>query len=163
MKYIFILCSLALFSCSNQPTTGSSTEAPSTTSDANAPTAAETQPAEKVNMEPQNYFSAMGKDWSVDLKSAINGTFPVQLIRNNGKDTLNSVLSKVMEGNAKPASGKSSVNFTGVVTLADKEETISLGIVPGACSSASGEKTNFTCKISVGKSVLNGCGNYSEE
>lgn len=157
MKYIFIALSLYLFACN-----GSKTNSP-----AAAPTEeikTPTTPEPMVDNGPENYFTATGSDWSVDLKSAMNGTFPVVLIQNNGKDTLRTVLNRKMEGNAKPASGKSSVNFIGVIEGADKGEAMELGITPGACvgKGNGGEKTNFTCKISIGKKSLSGCGNYSE-
>ncbi len=155
MKYVLLSFSILIFACNNNKT--------------NTPAA---QPAEEINPTPlpepvvdkgpEAYFNAVGNGWTLDLKSAMNGTFPLELIQNNGKDTLKTVISRVMEGNAKPASGKSSVNFTGVVKNADKEETLELNIIPGACTGKGGEKTNFTCKVSVGKKSLNGCGNYSE-
>lgn len=155
MKYILISCSLLIFACNNKPATPAEQPAQQQPAETSTP-----QPV--VDNGPEEYFKATGGDWTLDLKSAMNGTFPLVLIQNNGKDTVRTILNRSMEGNAKPASGKSAVNFIGVIEGPEKGEAIELGISPGACTAKGGEKTNFTCKISVGKKSLSGCGNYTE-
>ncbi len=157
MKYILLSFSVLMFACNDNKTNTSGSQ-----SGQEQKQEVKQLPEPLVDNGPEAYFTANGGDWSADLKSSMNGTFPLVLTQNNGKDTLRSTLNRTMEGNGKPASGKSSVTFTGVIKSGDKEETVELGISPGACTAKSGEKTNFTCKISVGKKSLSGCGNYTE-
>ncbi|HEY8404257.1 MAG TPA: hypothetical protein VIK71_06560 [Flavobacteriales bacterium] len=157
MKYLYIAACTLLFSACNDNKSA-------TPSQPNAPQ--ETNVATPLPVEediPQAFFSASGNDWTLDVKSAMNGTFPMTLIQNNGKDTIKTVLNKSMTGNEKPAPGKSTTNYIGVVEGADKGEVIELNIFPGQCTAADGTKTNFSCKISIGKKNLIGCGNYSED
>jgi len=160
MKYIFIACTILLFACKND---GKKTESTAPTDATPQVQQTPTTPEPVVDKGPQEYFTAEGNGWELNLKSAMNGTFPLELLRNNGRDTIRTTLNRTMEGNAKPVGGKSSVNFTGVVEGTDKGEIIELGIVPGKCSTQNGDKTNFTCKISLGKRIMTGCGNYSED
>lgn len=156
MKYILLSFSLLVFACNNSNKSTPATEETTATEETNS------TPEPIVNQGPQAYFSASGSDWNLELLSEMSGTFPFKLTMNNG-DEIQATLRRVMEGNAKPASGKSSVNFTGVATINEKGEVVELGIVPGECSGKNGEKTNFTCKLSIGKKTYSGCGNYSED
>lgn len=155
MKYTLIALSLFAFACNGNKTTPSAAQPTEEVKPAPLP-----EPV--VDKGPEAYFKGLGNGWALDLKSSMNGTFPLVLIQNSGKDTLKVVMNRVMEGNGKPASGKSSVNFEGVIEGTDKGEAITMSIMPGACTDNAGGKHNFSCKLSIGKKSLSGCGEYSE-
>lgn len=162
MKYLYLSFSFLLFACGNSNNKQETTT--TTPSEKETHTHDQQATPEPISNEPLAYFNANGNDWTLELKSAIDGTYPLILIQNNKKDTLHASLSKDMAAaTTKPVKGQSTTRFIGKFQSTDKEETVELDIFPGECSSKSGEKTNFSCKLTAGKKLLNGCGNYSED
>jgi uncharacterized membrane protein len=157
MKYLYIAaCTLLLAACNDNKSKAPATEQ-SAPQENKAPA-----PLPVEENVPQAFFAASGKDWTLDVKSSMNGTFPMIFVQ-NGQDTIKTVLNRSMNGNEKPVPGKSNSSYIGVVEGAERGEVFELNVFPGQCTNADGSKSNFSCKISIGKKNLTGCGNYSED
>jgi len=117
-----------------------------------------------VSTEPENYFHAAGAGWTLDMKAAMDGTFPVVIIENNGQDTLVGSFSKagLYDRDGKQAVGSAEVRFTGILEGKETGESAEITINSAGCSDASGAKHLATCTANWGKRTLSDCGDYSE-
>ena len=159
MKKIVFVFSVVLASCGDQQ------------SKQNEPSvgASQTQQTqEKAAVESpsvQPYFRGLGNEpgWNITMDAATNGTFPVVIIFNYGKDTLSGILAKeglVANGKNNLTSGEA--KFSGTLEGLKSGENVSVSLISEECIDDADKKHSHRCSVIIDGKTLRGCGDYSE-
>lgn len=113
----------------------------------------------------QPYFKGLGNEpgWNITMDAATNGTFPVVIIYNYGKDTLSGELIKeglIANGKNNLSSGEA--KFSGTLEGLKSGENVTVSLVSEECIDDADKKHSHRCTVTIGGKSMRGCGDYAE-